>query len=67
MSRTTMERRHFELIARTIRTKRESPHNDVAAVRAIDRIALAFEVALADTNARFDHEKFMQACGYLAS
>ena len=57
MTRTTMERRHFELIARTIRTERDSPHNDMATVRAIDRIALAFEAALADTNTRFNHER----------
>lgn len=51
----TMERRHFEFIAETIRTIEDDE------IRR--HVARRFCAKLASTNANFDRERFMIACG----
>ena len=53
----TMQRRHFELIARTI--SEELPPNSEAQRLS----ALAFADMLASTNPNFDRARFLRACG----
>jgi hypothetical protein len=62
-----MERRHFEMIARTLRDRRAKVQaqqaGESAATIALDTLAHDFADALAATNTRFDRERFLKACG----
>jgi hypothetical protein len=54
-----MTRKDFQLIADVIKGMNK-PHNDSETVA---EIAYQFALTLADTNDRFDREKFLKACG----
>jgi hypothetical protein len=58
MRKATMQRRHFELIAATIREMRTEPAPDKA---TLDMVASEFARALKATNGRFDAERFIAA------
>ena len=55
----TMTKRHFVLIAETIR---EFGGSSNAGAFDRERIARAFADRLAKTNGRFDRERFLRAC-----
>jgi hypothetical protein len=60
-----MTRKNFKLIAEMLRASRpvgQLDQFDVTRQYAIDRIAEEFADALAKTNPRFDHDKFLAAC-----
>lgn len=54
----TMQRRHFEMIAETIKDLRREPAADQP---TIEMVAREFARALARTNPRFDTERFVEA------
>lgn len=54
----TMQRRHFELIAETLKGFRHDPEADP---KTVNRIANEFARALARTNPRFNTERFIDA------
>jgi hypothetical protein len=62
-----MTKKDFELIARTIRARREGANGDdpwMAGFRAAHTaLARDFADALAASNPRFDRESFLRACG----
>lgn len=60
-----MTKKDFELIARTLKSTRDSyaPHWDANLFRACDDHARAMAVALAQTNPRFDRARFLLAAG----
>ena len=57
-----MTRKNFKLIAEVLNKTREElwPLGS----KTIDRVAEEFADALAKTNPRFDHDKFLAACGF---
>ena len=65
-----MTRKHFKLIAATLKTRRELILHDssipveqrAVAVRAIDMLASDFGINLAVESERFDRAKFLTAC-----
>jgi hypothetical protein len=60
MKAGTMQKRHFELIARILADARITSPD---AIEAIDAIAWQFADALRSTNPRFDSARFARACG----
>lgn len=74
MSRNTMTRMHFQLIAETIRASREaiqdaiadgrvaSKKEAIASLRVLEDLAGDFANKLADTNSGFRREQFLAAC-----
>jgi hypothetical protein len=54
----TMQRRHFEVIAETIKGLRHEPAADQPTV---EMVAREFARALARTNPRFDADRFVEA------
>lgn len=59
----TMQRRHFEVIAKTINSLR-GPLVGMTE-RDADRVAVHFANQLATLNPQFDRERFLKACGRL--
>ena len=57
---TTMERRHFEVIAQVLKDLRENTFIDEA---TMDMIAQHFASRLFGTNPNFKVQKFLNACG----
>jgi hypothetical protein len=57
-----MSRKHFELIAETLRESLDSA-SSVAEKNDIERVARRFARNLAATNPRFDGHRFLRACG----
>lgn len=60
-----MTRRHFEMLAQTLRQVRSNyaSHWDPNLFRACDDHAKAIGDALAQDNPRFDRERFLRAAG----
>ena len=60
-----MTRKDFELIAATLKARRDSyaPHWDANLFRACDDMANDMANALKATNPRFDKDKFLAASG----
>lgn len=58
----TMERRHYELIARTIMDICVMSEGEISP-RNRTLIARSFAQTLRATNPRFDKERFLKACG----
>lgn len=58
----TMQRRHFELIAETLKNTRETIQGEQHKV-IHDLYAKAFAQALRSTNPQFNRERFLKACG----
>lgn len=62
----TMQRRHFELIAETLRAalEAEGAQRNVRTPRhALNALAYDFADALAATNPNFNRARFLRACG----
>lgn len=64
-----MTRKHFALIAEALRRARPAPveqasFGDALAFQAWQRAVSNLAGALAGTNARFDRERFLSACGF---
>lgn len=57
---STMSRQDFELIARVIRELPQHPDHPGLIYR--EHLAVWFSDALAETNPRFDHDRFIAAC-----
>ncbi len=55
-----MTRKHFELIANTIRVTKNTTEGDDAALR---ELALNLCVEFKRENGRFNNERFLKACG----
>ena len=60
MDHITMSRQHFQFIADVIASQRD---NDPDTKIMLDEMSRQFADALARTNANFDHERFLRACG----
>ena len=58
-----MTAKDFNLIADIFKGLREDYINDGRAVEVLDDTAQEFAHRLADTNPRFDSERFLKACG----
>lgn len=61
-----MQRRHFELIARTIKGRMDQARSAPQMAwrkPAIEELARDFADQLARTNELFDRERFLKACG----
>lgn len=61
--KATMQRRHFELIARTINSMRSNPQLRDSSDAEVDGIAQLFASELRYTNYDFQRDKFLKACG----
>ena len=58
-SNPNMQRRHFELIARTFR---EADRTDDGSAYNADKLHREFASVLAGTNGLFDRDRFVRAC-----
>ena len=56
-----MTRKHFEAIAAVLKSRQNDPDKTVRATAA--GIARDMTVVLAETNPRFDRNRFLTACG----
>lgn len=61
----TFERRHFNLIAETVkRMRKDAPHFGPLTHEQADTVTLEFTQALACTNPNFNRHRFKEACGW---
>ena len=71
VEKPVLQRRHFEFIARTIKSINvPGTESDLAYLAVIDairaKLAEAFASELAATNPKFDQTRFIKACGVVS-
>lgn len=58
-----LTRKHFEMIARNVKSVRDHSRSDTFATHCVDRLARNLADEFANENERFNRERFLDACG----